>query len=510
MKVYLAGYNLDADLIGKLKNEHKDLQDKFTPETISAAYARISRDPRPVNDLRAIAASEVDKARKSNNTIIFEMGHSSVAEHSVFNFDVVGLSRLAIEELEHFRLGSYTEKSQRYITLTDDFVIPEEIKDGQDVEKFKAIIAVQNKFYHELFEELKKYVFAINKDLAEDPKNHRTLEGWAKEDARYICALATQGQLGMTVNARTLELMLRRLNASDLAEVKNLALELYNQVKDIAPSVVRYTKATDYDTNKYKNISKNIPVILNLFQDLYSEFGEKMLKQVQHDKNDKNNKNQDEAEVKLLNYPTDGDDFIVATILHTASQISFQQILDAVKKMDFETKKNIVKESLKDIKLYDPVLREFEYLDFVFELNISSACFGQMKRHRMSTITTQNYSTDLGVTIPQAIINIGYDEEFLKVVEQTNEVFGYFRQKYGQKVAEYVLTNSHRRNMLMKINARELYHLSRMREDKHAQWDIRIISSKMVELAKKVAPITTFLIGGKDRFAEIYDGEYDR
>ena len=45
---------------------------------------------------------EVDRARRSNETIIFKMGHNSVAEHAVFNFDVIGLSRLAIEELERF------------------------------------------------------------------------------------------------------------------------------------------------------------------------------------------------------------------------------------------------------------------------------------------------------------------------------------------------------------------------------------------------------------------------
>ena len=53
------------------------------------------------------------------------MGHHSVAEHAVFNFDVIGISRLAMEELEKFRLCSYTEKSQRYITLDKDFVLPD-------------------------------------------------------------------------------------------------------------------------------------------------------------------------------------------------------------------------------------------------------------------------------------------------------------------------------------------------------------------------------------------------
>ena len=52
-----------------------------------------------------------------------------------------------------------------------------------------------------------------HKTLAEDPANKSLLEGWAKEDARYAISMATETQLGMTINARNLELMLRRLAA---------------------------------------------------------------------------------------------------------------------------------------------------------------------------------------------------------------------------------------------------------------------------------------------------------
>ena len=85
MKIILAGYNLDYDLIRELK-EKSALRQDLTPETISAAYARISRSPKPVNELREIARAEVDKARQSNRNIVFSMGHSSVAEHAVFQY----------------------------------------------------------------------------------------------------------------------------------------------------------------------------------------------------------------------------------------------------------------------------------------------------------------------------------------------------------------------------------------------------------------------------------------
>jgi thymidylate synthase ThyX len=202
MKIILAGYNLDYETIREFQEFHPD-QKNLTPETISAAYARISRSPKSVDELRAIARQEVEKARQSNRNIVFEMGHSSVAEHAVFNIDVIGVSRLLVEEIEKFRLCSYTEKSQRYVLLKDDFVTPGEIREAGLEESFVHIIRLQNKFYHELYEKLKPYVFEKHRDLAADSANRSILEGWAKEDARYILSLAMETQLGMTIDRKS-------------------------------------------------------------------------------------------------------------------------------------------------------------------------------------------------------------------------------------------------------------------------------------------------------------------
>ena len=123
----------------------------LTPETLSAAYARISRSPLPIDQLRKKACQDVEKARKSNQKIIFAMGHHSVAEHAVFNFDIMGVSRLALEEIERFRLVSYTEKSQRYVTLDGDYVLPGEIRAPPLKKIFQATVEKQNRFYFKAF-----------------------------------------------------------------------------------------------------------------------------------------------------------------------------------------------------------------------------------------------------------------------------------------------------------------------------------------------------------------------
>ncbi len=55
------------------------------------------------------------------------------------------------------------------------------------------------------------------------------------------------------------------------------------------------------------------------------------------------------------------------------------------------------------------------------------------------------------------------------------------------------------------MNARELYHIARLRADRHAQWDIRELTLKMLAKAREAMPLTFLLATGKDGFAELYN-----
>ena len=70
-----------------------------------------------------------------------------------------------VEEVEKFRLCSYTEKSQRYITLEKDYVIPEEIKGTGYERQFTDMVREQNEAYFKLFEQLKELVHSAKSRL---------------------------------------------------------------------------------------------------------------------------------------------------------------------------------------------------------------------------------------------------------------------------------------------------------------------------------------------------------
>ena len=94
-------------------------------------------------------------------------------------------------------------------------------------------------------------------------------------------------------------------------------------------------------------------------------------------------------------------------------------------------------------------------------------------------------------------------KEFEEIINRTNDLF-YQMQKELPFAAQYVLTNAHRKRVLLSVNARALYHISRLREDEHAQWEIREKTRKMVNLAKRKMPLALLVSGGKDKYPEIY------
>lgn len=479
LRVILAGYNVDLNAL----EEYKHKKVLLTPESISAAYARISRSPKSIDVLRLNARHELTRARTSNRNIIFEMGHHSVAEHAVFNFDILGISRRAIEEFEKFRLCSYTEKSQRYVTLKGDYVVPEELKDEDLRKRFREVVLTQNRMYQTLFEKIRSHNFERNPGLIKDRKSRQILENLAKEDARYILPMATQTQVGATINARNLELMIRRFASHQLSEVRELGKQLFNRVKRIAPSIILFYEANDYDQHSYEELDRYTR------KTTAAEGADNF------------------TEVELVDHTADGDNRILAALLFKVSGRDYDRCLHIVKKMPKQEKTQLFKKACAHMELYDVMLREFEYADLCYSMVVSAGCFGQLKRHRVASITWKDYDPTLGITIPDSVKAVEEEAKFRKMVDQVDRLY-YRIEKTLPNIGSYILTNAHRRRVLMKVNLRELYHISRLREDPTAQWDIRGIAHKMSALAHKAMPITTMLLGGKSDYPEIYKKLY--
>ncbi|MCD4706212.1 MAG: FAD-dependent thymidylate synthase [Candidatus Sabulitectum sp.] len=410
MKVILAGYNTDVE------------NGSGTPETISAAYARISRDPAPITELRKQASSEVEEARKSNRTIVYKYGHGSIAEHAVFNFDILGISRLAAEAVQSFRLTSFTEKSQRYIRIGEDWVLP------AGMNQHSSVISDLFSCYGELLSAL------LESGLSKTE---------AREDARYILPLAATTQMGMTVNARELEHMIRRMKAHPLDEVKSLADALYQAVLPVAPSLMLFIESTEMDSIAHLQpppVPGNNPV-------------------------------------ELLG--CDSDRRIADWLTELYGEPSFERVYNY-------------------LGIHDTLPRFWELFRSDFRITLSATAYAQLKRHRMSTQLVSAYDPALGVTIPPSIEKAGLADLFRRECSKASSA-----ALELNRVGEYLLTNAHRRQVRLCINGREFNHFCRLRDDAHAQWDIRRIAAEMISIVREKAPLTVKMTCGKSRWEEV-------
>jgi len=407
-----------------------------SPESITAAYARISRSPRAVSELRRRAARDIETARSFNRKIIFHLGHESVAEHAVFNIDILGISRLAVEALEHSRLASYTERSQRYVRIGSDYHIPAELRESGLSSDFAALCRSQHRRYERLVSTLKQTY------------SHQK----AKEDARYALGLATTTQLGMTINSRSLGMMFSRLDNHELHECRSLSAKIRTVTGRIAPSLIRDRK---------DSIDRTDPI---------------------PDPGDSTG-GESTPYPRLLWYTANPSDIIHSVLKYSSSSNPWS----TSRGEHHQVPPYMVRGS------NHPFPRALEAVQFGFELCISASCFAQLKRHRMATIISQQYDPSLECTIPPTVVESGYSDLLL---EGATEAEDFMRRITApvSSVRSYPLLNAHRRRVLFIINARSFCNMIHLRTDRHAQWDIRDQTMKMRDLVcSRLPELTKFL-----------------
>ena len=459
MKITLAGFNVETAWMreGPRRGEP-------TPEVISASYARTTRDPRSIGEIRLDARSEVEKARLSNERIVFGLGHASIAEHAVFNFDIAGVSRLAVEAVEHFRLASFTEKSQRYVRLGRDIVTPPEVREAGLGSEFVSEARVLHGSYRKLLDR----IASSGGD-----------EGTAREDARYVMPLSTTAQLGMTVNARELEYMVRTLSGHPLAEARAIAGELSRRARAVAPSLVRYPEPTAYVLDR---------------EEARVEIG-------MREGGTARNEETGSGRVRLVSCTPKGDERLAAALIFASSRCSWEEAARRSGEIGAKGRARVIERTMSGIDPWDPVWREFETIHLLFETVVSASCFAQLKRHRMATVLPQPYDPSLGLSVPRSIRESRRVGELRKAAARAERLAGRIARR-SPHAAPYALLNAHRRRVLLELNLRELYHFSRLRSDRHAQWEIREISDLMCRLAERRLPSGTVLLAGKDAFGE--------
>ena len=436
----------------------------LSEEQLAVAFAMTSRRPEPFDEIAQRVTEE--KAADFHERWVLGYGHASVAEHAVIHMAVENLSRLACDTLEDNRLASYTEKSSRYQLLPSGYYyVPPEL--DQD----PALRRLYTGACDALFSAYETLVDVLLRDLAtvrpkrdgeRDSAFNLRLRREATDSCRFILPAATLTNVGVTMNARTMEHAISKLLTSDLAEERELAEELKAQGRRITPTLIKYA-----DANPYLAAARQTQTQQTADVDGASPDSHITARLVHHDP---------QADVKLA-----------AALAYRYSDAPYQQAWDRALAMSPQARWDLIAACLQRLGPHDAPLREFELVDYTFELVMDYGAYREFKRHRIQTYIPQPLTVLHGVLVPPLLRDAGLEPRFTDEVNRAEEAFHQVRASIPA-VAPYLVTHAHLRRLITKANLRECFHLFKLRTQSQAHFSIRKVMDQALHLAVDVHP----------------------
>ena len=182
-------------------------------DAICAAAGNSCYSSRPSYEI----AEDVDSEKILSR--IVGMGHHSVLEHAVFTFSVEGVSRALTHQLVRHRVASYSQQSQRYVSMKEpSFVTPHTVEGNPEARK--------------VFDETMDAIWKAYAELES--------MGIPAEDARYLLPNGCTTNITITMNARELLhfFSLRCCNRAQW-EIREMADEMLRICMEVSPVIFR-------------------------------------------------------------------------------------------------------------------------------------------------------------------------------------------------------------------------------------------------------------------------------
>ncbi len=194
-------------------------------------------------------------------------------------------------------------------------------------------------------------------------------------------------------------------------------------------------------------------------------------------------------EVALISYTTDPEATIVAGIRQCYSPKGGAELKEKTKE---EKRNRLIKQVIGSGHT-----STIEHASFTFAITgVSRAMTHQLVRHRIASYSHQSqryveFSEDFPYIVPPKIKKnpeaLKLYEDHIKNLSQAYKDL--MDMGIDKEDARYLAPNAVETKIVVTMNARALLHFLEKRLCTRAQWEIRIVAQKMLDLVKPVAPV---------------------
>jgi thymidylate synthase ThyX len=302
---------------------------------------------------------------------------------------------------------------------------------------------------------------------------HRNLRARAFDVARYLLPFGVPTGVGQVTSIRTLEKQIRRLKASEYAEVRQVADEMTaacaappscawasDPEEAVAPTLARYVEAETHPAEARRDLAKwarqNLPPTPAISA----------------------------TDSVDLVHPDNVSADIAATLLYPVTDWPYRQLYDLAAGWSAGMRREVIDVALRSRSKHDELLRAFRGGPYVFDIVMDIGAYRDLHRHRRCHQFRQEHGTALGYETPEAIEASGLTGEYEMAVRQAFDT----ARGLPKPAADYALPLATRSRFLFKMDFAETEYICRLRSGVKGHFSYRSIAWQMKEKLQQFEP----------------------
>ena len=469
------------------------------PEVVKGAlFARYSRSPKSVRRLfldefydapevgiAAIADrlegddERVDMKRAEDlyNRVFTQYGDDSVAQLGGVHLACEQASNILTKVLEWGRLAAYLEQSTRYMFYDQRlgeryrYLVPPEVAASGVAHEYEATMEHLFDLYASLTARLTAYYESLYPKSESDSGfvYRSTIRARVCDDLRGLLPAATLSNVGIYGTGQAYEMLLLRMRANPLAEVRDVADRMLNELRKLIPAFLVRVDMPDRG-DAWSRYLADTAEAMRLSAAGYDEPVPAR------------------PEVTLVEWDPEADVRVAAAALYAYTDLPDDRLLEMARGMTVDERSRILAAYVGDRgnRRHKPG-RALERVSYRFDILCDYGIFRDLQRHRMMTLEWQRLGTRHGYVLPESVADIDAEDAWRTAMDRAAALHDAVTRSTGAEVAQYVVPFAYRIRFYMDMNAREAFHMLELRTAQGGHPDYRRVCQEMHRLIRDQA-----------------------
>jgi thymidylate synthase ThyX len=464
------------------------------PEVVKGAlFARYSRSPKSLRrlfldefakDVEGAAAPVQtavgkERAERLYDNVFLEYGDDSVAQLGSVHLACEQASQLLAKAIEWGRLAAYLEQSTRYMRYDDKpggrwrLALPAEIEGTPAGRQYLAFADRTFEAYGRMFRPMSDWFRTQHpKEAADSDSVYRsTITAKTCDTLRMLLPAGTRSNLGVHADGQAFEGMLLRMRAHPLAEVREYAGLMLEELRKVIPSFLKRVDLPD------RGIAWSH--YLRETREQVAEIAAKYTSGVEPGPR---------GEVTLVDYDPAGEEKVVAAALYASTDLPDDRLHSLAHSMSDVEREAVLTAYVgeRGNRRHKPG-RAFERTGYRFDVLCDFGAFRDLQRHRLLTLEWQTLTPRHGYETPPQIAEVGLEDEWHRVMEDSAQTWSTMEEAAGRDAAQYAVAMAYRIRFVMQMNAREAMHLIELRSSPQGHPTYRRVAHEMHDLIERTA-----------------------